>query len=122
MNASAYSEDQMLQAGTAEFFEEHLGWNTEFAFDRENFGPAGLLGRNHRGEVVLVRTLRKALHRLNPKAPPAAVEAAISVLVADDAGKSLVQINEDKHKLLLRRKRSASAEREGIWFAHATNR
>lgn len=69
MNASAYSEDQMLQAGTAEFFEEHLGWTTEFAFDREDYGPASLLGRSHRGEVVLVRELRKALHRLNPKAP-----------------------------------------------------
>ncbi len=101
MNANAYSEDQMLQAGTAEFFAEHLGWETVFAFDREDYGPGSLLGRKHRGEVVLVERLRLALARLNPKAPPAALDAAISVLVADDAGKSLVQINEDKHKLLL---------------------
>jgi len=25
MNANAYSEDQMIQAGTADFFAEHLG-------------------------------------------------------------------------------------------------
>lgn len=101
MNASAYSEDQMLQAGTAEFFEEHLGWRTEYAFEREDYGPASLLGRAHRGETVLVRELRKALKKLNPKAPAAAIEAAIQILVADDAGKNLVQINEDKHRLLL---------------------
>jgi type I restriction enzyme, R subunit len=101
MNANAYSEDQMLQAGTAGFFEEHLGWRSEYAFDREDYGPDSLLGRSHRGEVVLLRPLRKALKKLNPKAPAAAIEAAISMLVADDVGKSLAQINEDKHKLLL---------------------
>ena len=101
MNASAYSEDQMLQAGTAEFFDEHLGWRTEYAFEREDYGPASLLGRAHRGETVLVRELRQALQKLNPKAPAAAIEAAIQILVADDAGKNLVQINEDKHRLLL---------------------
>ena len=101
MNANAYSEDQMLQAGTADFFAQHLGWRTEYAFEREDFGPASLLGRAHRGETVLVRELRRALKKLNPKAPAAAVEAAIQILVADDAGKNLVQINEDKHQLLL---------------------
>lgn len=101
MNANAYSEDQMIQAGTANFFTEHLGWRSIYAFDREDYGPASLLGRSHRGEVVLVRELRQALKKLNPKAPPAAIEAAISQLVADDAGKSLCQINEDKHRLLL---------------------
>jgi len=101
MNANPYSEDQMIQAGTANFFEEHLGWRSEYAFDREDFGPDSLLGRSHRGEVVLVRELRQALRKLNPKAPPVAIEAAISQLVADDAGKSLCLINEDKHRLLL---------------------
>lgn len=101
MNASAYSEDQMLQAGTAAFFEEHLGWRSVYAYDSEGTGPASLLGRNHRGEAVLVRELRKALLKLNPKAPPSAVEAAIEKLVADDAGKNQTQINEDKHRLLL---------------------
>lgn len=101
MNANAYSEDQMIQAGTADFFSEHLGWRSIYAFDREDFGPASLLGRSHRGEVVLIRELRQALQKLNPKAPSAAIEAAISQLGADDVGKSLCQINEDKHRLLL---------------------
>lgn len=101
MNANAYSEDQMLQAGTAEFFAESLDWRTEYAFEREDYGPTSLLGRAHRGEVVLVRELRRALQKLNPRAPTTAIEAAIQLLVADDAGKNLVQINEDKHQLLL---------------------
>jgi len=49
--------------------------------------------------VVLLRPLRQALKKLNPKAPPDAIEVAFSQLVADDAGKSLCQINEDKHPL-----------------------
>lgn len=59
MNANAYSEDQMLQAGTGEFFEEHLGRRSVYPFDREGTGPDSLLGHSHRGEVVLVRELRK---------------------------------------------------------------
>ena len=81
MNANAYSEDQMIQAGTADFFAEHLGWRSEYAFGREDFGPNSLFGRSHRGEVVLPWRLRQALRKLNPKAPPAAIEAAISQLV-----------------------------------------
>ena len=61
MNANAYSEDQMLQAGTAEFFAEHLGWEAVFAFDREDYGPGSLLGRRHRGEVVLVDRKRSTI-------------------------------------------------------------
>lgn len=101
MNANAYSEDQMIQAGTADFFAEHLGWRSEYAFGREDFGPDNLLGRSHRGEVVLLRRLRRTLRKLNPKAPPAAIEAAISQLVADDVGKSLCQVNENKQRQLL---------------------
>jgi type I restriction enzyme R subunit len=45
MNANAYSEDQMIQAGTADFFAEHLGWRSEYAFGREDFGPDSLFGQ-----------------------------------------------------------------------------
>jgi hypothetical protein len=34
MNANAYSEDQMIQVGTAHLFAEHLDWRSEYAFDR----------------------------------------------------------------------------------------
>jgi hypothetical protein len=37
MNANAYSEDQMIQAGTADFFAEHLGWRSVYAFDCEDY-------------------------------------------------------------------------------------
>lgn len=40
MNANAYSEDRMIQADTAGFFEEHRDWHSIYAFDREDFGPA----------------------------------------------------------------------------------
>ena len=67
MNANAYSEDQMIQAGTADFFAEHLGWRSVYAFDRKDFGADSLLGRSHRGEVVLLRGLRQALKKPTPR-------------------------------------------------------
>ena len=67
MNASAYSEDQMIQAGTADFFEEHLGWRSIYAFDREDFGPDSLLGRSHRGEVVLGSNIAPGAEKAQPE-------------------------------------------------------
>lgn len=78
MNANAYSEDQMIQAGTADFFAEHLDWRSVYAFDREDLGADSLLGRSHRGEVVLLRGLRQALKKLNPKAARGHVEGLAS--------------------------------------------
>jgi type I restriction enzyme, R subunit len=96
-----YSEDRMLQQGSAEFFAQHLGWRSVYAFDTEDFGPNSLLGRSSRRDMVLVRELRAALQRLNPKAPAEAIAAAISLLCADEVGKNLTQHNQSQHRLLV---------------------
>ena len=44
---------------------------------------AGLLGRETKGEVVLVGRLRAALEKLNPTLPPEAIAAAIDELTRD---------------------------------------
>ncbi|MDA0578522.1 MAG: hypothetical protein O3B24_10545, partial [Verrucomicrobia bacterium] len=44
---------------------------------------AGLLGRETKGEVVLVSRLRAALERLNPALPPEAITAAMDELTRD---------------------------------------
>lgn len=44
---------------------------------------AGLLGRETKGEVVLVSRLRLALERLNPALPPEANPAAVDELTCD---------------------------------------
>ena len=42
-----------------------LGWQTVSALE-ETFGASGTLGRETKGEVVLVERLRAALCKLNP--------------------------------------------------------
>jgi type I restriction enzyme R subunit len=43
-----------------------------------------LLGRETKGEVVLVSRLRAALERLNPALPPEAITAAVDELMKNE--------------------------------------
>lgn len=61
MPRSDYSEDVLIQAPTAAFLEQKLGWTSVMAFDEEDFGPNSLLGRHSDREVVLTRELDAAL-------------------------------------------------------------
>ena len=95
-----YSEDRLVQEPAASYFEEILGWRSVYAFDSETYGHDSLLGRRDRSEVVLVRELKTALHRLNPTLPETALIAAMDVLLDADPAKSMMQHNEAKWKLL----------------------
>lgn len=95
-----YSEDLLIQEPTVEFLRKQLGWQTVFAQDEEDFAPDGLLGRSSDREVVLVREVMAALQRLNPGRPAEAYEQALAQVLQDDPTRSLVQINEDKYRLL----------------------
>jgi hypothetical protein len=94
MPAHAYTEDQLVEQPAIGLFAE-LGWTTVSALE-EIFGsaqpspvPSGhplplgegaSLGRETKGEVVLVSRLRAALERLNPALPPEAVTAAVDII------------------------------------------
>ncbi len=73
---SAYTEEQLVEQPAIGLFAE-LGWATVSAME-ESFGAAGTLGRETKGEVVLVSRLRAALARLNPALPPESLTAAFS--------------------------------------------
>jgi len=73
-----YTEDSLVEQPAIALFAE-LGWQTSNCFE-EVFGPDGTLGREHRGQVVLVRFLRPALENLNPQLPDVAIQAAIDTL------------------------------------------
>jgi type I restriction enzyme R subunit len=79
--AQAYSEDQLVEQPAIGLFAE-LGWQTVSALE-ESFGAGGLLGRETKGEVVLVERLRAALFRFNPKLPPEAISNAVDELTRD---------------------------------------
>ncbi|WP_308389241.1 type I restriction endonuclease subunit R [Acidithiobacillus sp. AMEEHan] len=98
MSPHAYSEDQLVEQPAIGLFSA-LGWQALSA-QEETLGPGGLLGRETRGEVVLVERLRAALVALNPGLPPEAIQSAIDELVRDRSAMSLVAANREIYRLL----------------------
>ncbi len=94
-----YSEDGLVEAATQEVLEE-LDWKVVTAWHNETFGPDGLLGRENKSEVILIRHLRAALKKLNPNLPDTAYNHAIDQITEKAADKKLGAINKDKHALL----------------------
>lgn len=100
MVSKDYSEDRLVQEPTADFLARQLGWQTVVAQDEEDFGPDSLLGRRDDGEVVLSREVLAALRRLNPGLPDEAYGQALAQVVQEDITKTLLQLNEEKYRLL----------------------
>ena len=98
MNAHAYSEDQLVEQPAIGLFAE-LGWQTVSALE-ETFGAGGMLGRETKGEVVLVERLRAALVRFNPTLPPEAIANAVDELTRDRSAMSLEAANREVYRLL----------------------
>ena len=98
MSPHAWTEDQLVEQPAIGLFAT-LGWQTVSALD-EGFGPGGTLGRETRGEVVLVDRLRTALTALNPGLPPEAIQSAIDELARDRSTMSLEAANREVYALL----------------------
>src|SRR6266850_1269582 len=94
----AYSEDQLVEQPAIQLFAE-MGWQTMSAIE-EIFGVGGMLGRETKGEVVLVPRLRAALERLNPSLLPEAISAVVDQLSYDRSVMSLAAANRGVYGLL----------------------
>lgn len=98
MNANAYTEDQLVEQPAIGLFAM-LGWQTVSAME-ETFGASSTLGRETKGEVVLVERLRAALCKLNPALPTEAIQSAIDELTLDRSARSLEAANREVYTLL----------------------
>lgn len=98
MSGHAYSEDQLVEQPAIGLFAA-LGWQTVSAAD-ETFGTGGTLGRETKGEVVLLARLRAALGKLNPGRPPEAIQNAVDELARDRSAMSLEAANREVYRLL----------------------
>jgi type I restriction enzyme R subunit len=78
MKTGDYSEDSLIEQPAIELFGK-LRWETANCFREFDHGPSPL-GRDSKGEVVLVPRLRAALKLLNPKLPEEAIRLAIEEL------------------------------------------
>jgi type I restriction enzyme R subunit len=98
MSGHANSEGTLIEEPAIAIFQD-LHWNTIGAFD-EVFGEGGTLGREHGGEVILIRHLLPALRKLNPKAPAEAIDAALNELTRDRSVLSPAAANREVYGLL----------------------
>ncbi len=98
MSTHAYSEDQLVEQPAIGLFAT-LGWQTVSAIE-ETFGTGGTLGRETKGEVVLVDRLKAALCKFNCKLPSEAIQTAIDELTRDRSAMSLEAANREVYRLL----------------------
>jgi len=90
--SGAFSEDTLVEQPAIELFAG-LGCRPSGAFD-EVFGTGGTLGRGERGRrSCLLRHLVPVLKKLNPQAPPEAIDAAVNDLTRDRSVMSLAAAN-----------------------------
>ena len=94
-----YSEDQLIEQPAIALLGE-MGWETMDCFHEFERVGGSLLGREHKGEVVLTRKLRQALARLNPNVSSEAISLAIEELTRSRAIMSLVEANREIYTLL----------------------
>lgn len=101
MTPASYTEDTLVQQTTADYLEQQLGWQSIYAYNNEDFGPNGLLGRSSDKEVVLTRALREKLVELNPKLPDAAYDDAVRQITATVASQTITSTNREKYAQML---------------------
>ncbi|ESA35113.1 dead deah box helicase [Leptolyngbya sp. Heron Island J] len=94
-----YTEDTLVQATTADYLRDELGWESVYAYNQENFGEDGLLGRLSDREVVLTRYLRNKLEDFNPGLPDDAYRDAIRQITEYSSSQTVLAINQEKYNL-----------------------
>ena len=87
-----------LENATIELFSQ-LQWQTANCY-HETFGTNSTLGRETKGEVVLIPKLQLAVKNLNPDLPTEAIQLAIEELTRDRNTLSLANANAEIYQLL----------------------
>lgn len=96
---TSYTEDRLVQKTVADYLEKPLGWDSIYAYNKEDFGPAGLLGRHTEKEVVLTRILREKIIQFNPDLPDEVYDDVISQITSSPASQTITAINREKHEI-----------------------
>ena len=94
------NEDTLVQATTADYLEQHLGWESVYAYNAETYGKEGTLGRESDKEVVLTRYLGEALVKFNPGLPDVAYQDALRQITEAPVTENTLQINFEQYELI----------------------
>ena len=95
-----YSENILVQNSAGNVLQNKLGWEVVLAYDKEQLGENGTLGRKSHKEIVLTRYLRRALLDNNDWMTEEYADSAVKTLCAYTASATLMQINEEKYSML----------------------
>ena len=95
-----YSENILVQNSAGNVLQNKLGWDVVLAYDKEQLGENGTLGRKSYKEIVLTRYLRKALFDNNEWMTEEYADSAAKTLCTYAASATLMQINEEKYSML----------------------
>jgi len=95
-----YSENILVQNSAGNVLQNKLEWEVVFAYDKEQLGEDGTLGRKSHKEIVLTRYLRRALFDNNDWMTEEYADSAVKTLCAYTASATLMQINEEKYSML----------------------
>ena len=95
-----YSENILIQGSAGDLLRDELGWEVVYAYNTEQLGETGTLGRKSYKEILLTRYFREALLRLNPWITPAQMDEAQRLMEHRLSTASLLQINEEKYFLI----------------------
>ena len=95
-----YSENILVQNSAGNVLQNKLRWEVVFAYDKEQLGEDGTLGRKSHKEIVLTRYLRRALFDNNDWMTEEYADSAVKTLCSYTASATLMQINEEKYSML----------------------
>ena len=95
-----YSENILVQESAGNFLQNELGWQVEFAYNKEVLGENGTFGRKDYRDILLSRYFQAALKKLNPWITQIQVAEAQKKLESHLSTSSLLQINEEKYFLI----------------------
>ena len=95
-----YSENILVQESSGKLLADELGWKVVYAYNQEKLGENGTLGRKSYKEILLSRYFQQALRKLNPWINNNQIIEAQKTLESHLSTASLLQINEEKYRLI----------------------
>ncbi len=95
-----YSENILVQESAGNLLRDELGWNVQFAYNKEVLGKNGTFGRTSYKEILLKRYFNAALKKFNPWINNEQILEAQRILENRLSTSSLLQINEEKYFLI----------------------
>lgn len=95
-----YSENILVQESAGNLLRDELGWDVQFAYNKEVLGKNGTFGRKSYKEILLKRYFNAALKKFNPWINDEQMLEAQRILENRLSTSSLLQINEEKYFLI----------------------